>query len=108
MLGFRPTTPGRPVTASARAEALERELSELIVESLGLKDVTAEQIDPTAPLFNEGLGLDSIDALELAMAIHRRWGVKAKSDDAKNRAIFTSVRTLAAFVAERLDQGPDA
>lgn len=96
------------MTANARTEALERELSQLIVESLGLKDVTAEQIDPTAPLFNEGLGLDSIDALELAMAIHKRWGVKTKSDDAKNRAIFSSVRSLAAFVDERRKPGADA
>ncbi|MCO5169075.1 MAG: phosphopantetheine-binding protein [Planctomycetes bacterium] len=80
---------------------MEQELSQLIVESLGLTDVTPEQIDPAAPLFGEGLGLDSIDALELAIAIHKRWGVKTRSDDAQNRAIFASVRALAAYVAER-------
>lgn len=93
------------MTADVRLESLEQELKQLIVEALGLTDVTPEQIDPTAPLFGEGLGLDSIDALELAIAIHKRWGVKTRSDDAQNRAIFASVRALAAYVAERRSAG---
>ena len=86
---------------AVRAQALEDELKQLIVESLGLTDVTPAAIDPAAPLFGEGLGLDSIDALELAIAIQKKFGVKTRSDDAQNKAIFASVRSLAAFIAER-------
>jgi acyl carrier protein len=96
-------TEGR-MDATKVDEAIEGELKTLIVESLGLSDVTPERIDATAPLFGPGsggLGLDSIDALELAMAINKRWGVKTRSDDAENKAIFSSVRALATFVTER-------
>ena len=82
--------------------ALEAEISDLIVEALMLEDVGAEDIDPAAPLFGDGpdgLGLDSIDVLELAMALNKRYGVKTKADDERNREIFASVRNLAAFVA---------
>lgn len=85
-------------------EALEREVSALIVESLNLTDVGPEGIAPTRPLFGPGeggLGLDSIDALELAMALKRRFGVSTKADDAKNAQVFRSVRSLAEFVASR-------
>jgi acyl carrier protein len=81
-------------------EALEQQLKELIVECLMLDDVLATEIESTAPLFVEGLGLDSIDALELAMAIERRFGVKFAADDDRNREIFASVKNLAAYVAE--------
>jgi acyl carrier protein len=85
---------------------LEDEIRQLIVESLALEGVRAQDIDPAAPLFGEGgLGLDSIDVLELAMALHRRYGVRTKSDDEKNREIFASVRSLAAFVAAERDGG---
>jgi acyl carrier protein len=77
---------------------LELELKHLIVEVLILKDVRPSDIDSDAPLLVEGLGLDSIDALELAMAISKRYGVKFSSEQALNRGVFTSVRTLAAFV----------
>jgi len=80
-------------------EELEHEIKRLIVESLKLEGVTPEAIDPTAPLFVEGLGLDSIDALELAMEIRKRYGVRTKADDASNREIFSSVRSLAAYVS---------
>lgn len=80
-------------------EALEQEIKQLIVESLNLDGVTPESIDPAAPLFSGGLGLDSIDALELAMALRKRYGVRTSADDAQNREIFASVRSLAAFVA---------
>jgi acyl carrier protein len=79
---------------------LEDELKELIVKTLVLDDVTPEQIASDAPLFGEGLGLDSIDMLELAMALHKRYGVKTRADDERNQEIFASVRTLARFVAE--------
>lgn len=85
-------------------EALERELSALIVEALNLTDVGTEGIAPTRPLFGPGeggLGLDSIDALELAMALKRRYGVSTKADDAKNAQVFRTVRSLAEFVATR-------
>lgn len=91
------------MTAAAAASpdlVLEHELKELIVEALMLEDRTPAEIESTAPLLGEGgLGLDSIDVLELAMALHRRFGVKTKGDDERNREIFGSVRSLAAFVA---------
>ncbi len=80
-------------------QELEENMKRLIVESLMLDNVRPEDIDAAAPLFGTGLGLDSIDALELAMAIERRYGVKLRADDENNRAIFASVRTLAAHVA---------
>ena len=71
----------------------------LIVSALMLDNVLPDDIDIDAPLFGAGLGLDSIDALELAMAIERHFGVKIKADDPGTRAIFASVRSLAAHVA---------
>jgi acyl carrier protein len=81
-------------------QALEHELKELIVDSLMLEDVKAAEIESDAPLFVEGLGLDSIDALELAMAIEKRFGVKFQPDDDRNREIFSSVRSLARYIAQ--------
>jgi acyl carrier protein len=82
-------------------QELEEQLKRLIVEALVLQDVTAEQIESDAPLFVEGLGLDSIDALELAMAVEHRWGVKFGADDEENRRTFASVRSLAAFIRSK-------
>jgi acyl carrier protein len=79
-------------------EALELELKHLIVEVLLLKDVRPEDIDSTEPLLVEGLGLDSIDALELAMAIGKRYAVKFAAEDPKNKEAFANVRTLAAYI----------
>lgn len=79
----------------------ERELAELLVESLNLEDVVAQDIDPEAPLFNAGLGLDSIDALELALAISKKYGFQLRSDDDDNRRIFGSLRALAAYVEQQ-------
>lgn len=76
----------------------ETELAELLVESLNLDGVTASEIDPEAPLFGEGLGLDSIDALELALAISKRYGFQLRSDSDENRRIFASLRSLSAHV----------
>lgn len=81
-------------------EALEAELKTLIVDALALEDIEPGEIETDAALFVEGLGLDSIDALELAMALEERFGVKIGEDPDVNRAIFTSVATLAAFVDE--------
>lgn len=82
-----------------RMTDLEQEIKELIVEALMLDDVTPEGIDSNAPLFVEGLGLDSIDALELAMAIDKKFGVRIRADDEANKAIFANVKNLAEFVA---------
>ncbi|PJK14104.1 acyl carrier protein [Lysobacteraceae bacterium NML07-0707] len=76
----------------------EQELAELLVESLNLEDVAPAEIDPEAPLFNTGLGLDSIDALELALAISKKYGFQLRSDNEDNRRIFASLRALSAHV----------
>jgi acyl carrier protein len=81
-------------------QVLEEEIKQLIIEALVLEDVTAAEIDLEAALFVDGLGLDSIDALELAMALEERYGVKIGDDPEQNRQIFASVRALAAFVNE--------
>jgi acyl carrier protein len=80
-------------------EDLEREIKQLIIDTLNLEGKTADGIAAEAPLFGGGLGLDSIDALELALAIRKRYGVRTKADDAENRRIFASVHALAAHVA---------
>ncbi|MCP9455002.1 MAG: phosphopantetheine-binding protein [Nitrospira sp.] len=74
--------------------AMERELAELIVKTLKLT-IDPASIDPQAPLFGEGLGLDSIDALELSLAISQRYGYQVKSSDPDIKAIFSSLRALA-------------
>ena len=76
----------------------ERELAQLLVESLNLEGVEPDTIDPQAPLFNEGLGLDSIDALELSLAVGKRYGVQLRADGDDNRRIFASLRALSAHV----------
>jgi acyl carrier protein len=83
-------------------EALEKQLMEVIVESLMLEDVAPEDIDSEDALFVEGLGLDSIDALELAIAIDKKFGVRIKPDDEDTRRVFASVRSLAAYLEGRL------
>ncbi len=77
---------------------LEKQLKEVIVESLMLEDVAPEDIDSEDALFVEGLGLDSIDALELAIAIDKKFGVRIKPDDEDTRKVFASVRSLATFL----------
>lgn len=72
----------------------ELEVAELIIDSLALEDISAAEIEPEAALFNDGLGLDSIDALELAMAISQKYGFQLKSDDSNNTQIFSSLRNL--------------
>jgi len=77
----------------------ERELAELIVTALNLEGVSPDDIDPEAPLFKTGLSLDSIDALELALEISKKYGFQLRSDDENNIRIFSSLRSLAAHVA---------
>jgi acyl carrier protein len=81
-------------------ESLEHEIKELIIDALALEDVTPVDIEPEAALFVEGLGLDSIDALELAMALEERYGVQIGDDPELNQRIFASVRNLADYVSE--------
>lgn len=78
---------------------LEQEVAELIVTSLNLEDIQPEEIDPEAPLFGEGLGLDSIDALEIALAISSQYGFQLRSDDENNVKIFSSLRSLSQYIA---------
>jgi len=84
-------------TDTTATHPLESELAQLIVSALTL-DAAPEDIAPEAPLFGEGLGLDSIDALELSLAIGKAYGVQLRSDDARNHRIFASLRALAAHV----------
>lgn len=79
---------------------LETEIKALLVEALQLEDVDPATIDSEAPLFGAGLGLDSIDALELATALEGRYGVQFSRATTNTQAIFRSVRTLAEHVAE--------
>jgi acyl carrier protein len=79
-------------------DALELELKRLIIEALVLEDLAPEDIDTDAPLFNEGLGLDSIDSLDLGMALEERYGVKPSDDGDENVRRFASVRRLAETV----------
>jgi acyl carrier protein len=80
-------------------EQLVAELKRHIIDTLELEDITPEQIETEAPLFREGLGLDSIDAVELVVMIEKHYGVKMKKM-ATARAAFESVQTLAEFVAQ--------
>ena len=80
--------------------ALRDEVAALIVDTLDLEDVSAAQIDPAAPLFGDGLGLDSIDALELAFVIAQNYGFKLRSDDERNEEIFASLNALTRHIAE--------
>lgn len=77
----------------------ESELARLIVETLNL-EVSPSEIQPEERLFGDGLGLDSIDALELALAISRSYGLELKSDDERNSQIFASLRSLAAYIEQ--------
>ncbi len=79
-------------------ESIESRLKRLIVEALMLDDVVPEEIEDEAPLFVEGLGLDSIDALELALAVHKEFGVRTSAEDERNREIFFSVKSLSDFI----------
>jgi acyl carrier protein len=79
----------------------QKELAELIVAALNLEGVDPGEIDSDAPLFGSGLGLDSIDALELALEISKRYGVQLKAEDEDNKRIFASLRALTDYVQER-------
>jgi acyl carrier protein len=78
--------------------ATEQEIAAIIVTALNLENVKADEIDPAAPLFSTGLGLDSIDALELALEMSKRYGFQLRSDDDDNQRIFASLSALSAHV----------
>jgi acyl carrier protein len=84
----------------ADLSALELEVAHVIVDALNLEDIRAEDIDPEEPLFRDGLGLDSIDALEIALAISTKYGFQIRSGDDDNSRIFTSLRSLSQHVEE--------
>jgi acyl carrier protein len=77
----------------------EHELAQLIAEVTNL-DIAAQEIDPAAALFGEGLGLDSIDLLEIALVVSQRYGVALRSDDPANREIFACLRNFSAYIAQ--------
>ncbi len=79
-------------------EELVLELKQQIIKALNLEDVSCEDIDNEAPLFGEGLGLDSIDALELIVLLEKRYGIKL-TDPTQGKAIFKSVNTMAQYIA---------
>ena len=80
-------------------QALQHEIKELLISALQLEDLSPDDIDPEQALFVEGLGLDSIDALELGLALQKRYGVSMAADSAETRRHFASIRALAEFVA---------
>ncbi|MCR4734187.1 MAG: acyl carrier protein [Treponema sp.] len=80
---------------------LKKEIKEVIISSLQLEDITADQIVDDEPLFGEGLGLDSIDALELGVALKKKFGVKFSSESSDNKQHFASVNALAEYIKEK-------
>ena len=83
---------------------LEMEIKSLIVEALNLEDIVPGEIESEAPLFGEGLGLDSIDALELGIALRKKYGIVLNSDDPATRNHFRSVHNLANFIRSQKEQ----
>lgn len=81
---------------------MENEIKQLIIDALALEDISIEDIDSQAPLFNEGLGLDSIDALELGLAIRKKYNVKIEAENEEVVKIFSSVATLADYIKTAL------
>lgn len=92
---------GTPEPEARGAGPDELELARLVVTALNLEDLKPEEIDPEAPLYGEGLGLDSIDILEISLAISKAYGVQLRSDDPDNDKIFRSLRSLSAYVRSR-------
>jgi len=87
------------VTTATAQTAEESKLAALIVEALNL-ELTAQEVDPGAPLYRDGLGLDSIDILEIALVVSKTYGVQLKADDADNVRIFGSLRSLSEHVQQ--------
>ena len=79
-------------------QPLEQEVAQFIIDTLSLEDLKVSDIDPAAPLFVKGLGLDSIDALELGVGLQKKYGVKLSADAAETKKHFASVQALAALI----------
>jgi len=88
-----------PTTTRAELLPLEMEIAQLIVQGLNLP-MSPEQIDPEAPLYGEGLGLDSIDILEIALIVSKQYGIVLRADNQENERIFRSLRQFSQYVAE--------
>ncbi|GIZ52545.1 phosphopantetheine-binding protein [Noviherbaspirillum aridicola] len=88
-----------PDSAVSPDLSLQTEVAELIVEALNL-EVSADQINPDDPLYGDGLGLDSIDVLELALVVSKRYGLQLRADDDNNHRIFSSLRSLSQYIGE--------
>lgn len=82
----------------AEQTASEQKLAALIVDTLNLEDTEPSEIQPEEPLFGDGLGLDSIDALELALAINQAYGVQLRSEDENTREVFANLRSLDTYI----------
>ena len=82
---------------------IKENLKKILIEELNLEDMTPEEIEDDAPLFGEGLGLDSLDAVELVVLLEKHFGVEVKNLD-EGREAFRSINTLAAFIEERLNR----
>jgi len=82
------------------SDDLISQLKTMIIDGLRLEDITPDDLSDDAALFGDGLGLDSIDALEIGVMLDRQYGVKITSGDERNNQIFVSLRSLAEFVAE--------
>lgn len=83
--------------------SIKEDIKKLIIESLALEEITPDDIKDDEPLFNEGLGLDSIDALELGMAIKRKYNISMEEDKDVNKKYFYSVNTLSEFVESKIN-----
>lgn len=84
--------------------SLQEEIKQIIIDTLNLEEMTANNIETEMPLFGDGLGLDSIDALELGLAIKNRYGIVLSTEDEKTKQIFYSVKTLADFISSQQNQ----
>ena len=89
-----------------KRDEIESRLKEIVVTALDLEDLTAADIETDVPLFGEGLGLDSIDALELGMAVKKEFGIMFSSNPADNKKIFHSVKTLADYIEAQQPLSP--
>lgn len=87
-------------------DEIESKLKEIVVTALDLEDLTVADIETEVPLFGEGLGLDSIDALELGMAVRKEFGITFSKDPAENRKVFYSVKTLADYIESHRAPAP--
>jgi acyl carrier protein len=82
-------------------EVLHKEIKQLIIDALNLEDISIDEIETEAPLFGDGLGLDSIDALELGLAIKKKYNIVIDADDSNTRQHFASVANLAAYISSQ-------